>query len=119
MINNLQKYSILFIALVMISGCQKAPENQLLKDRLKAAVKSRQMPDTTKQLVKFESPEWITLISPDIAELNRHFEYYLATVTISKRDTKTKQLQENLSETLGQEVLTSTFFKKEKTKPAV
>lgn len=111
----LQKYSLLFVALVMLYGCQKETKNQLLKDRIEAAVNSRQMPDPAKQLVSFKSPDWISLISPDIAELNRHFEYYLPTVTISKRDTKTKKLEENLSETLGQELLTSTFFKNETT----
>ncbi|MBD0850882.1 serine hydrolase domain-containing protein [Maribacter arenosus] len=115
MINYLQKYSLLLFTFVMLYGCQKETKNQLLKNRIEAAVNSRQMPDTTKQLVSFESPDWITLISPDIAELNRHFEYYLPTVTISKRDTKIKRLEENLSETLGQELLTSTFFKKETT----
>ena len=113
MINYLQKCSLLFVALVMLYGCQKETKNQLLKDRIEAAVNSRQMPDTTKQLVSFESPDWITKISQDITELNRHFEYYLPTVVISKKDTKTKKLEEILSETLGQELLTSTFFKKE------
>ena len=91
MINYLQKYSLLFVALVILIGCQKETKNQLLKDRIEAAVNSRNMPDTSKQLVVFESPEWATIISQDIAELNRHFEYYLPTVTISKKGTKTKQ----------------------------
>ena len=115
MINYLQKYSLLFVTLGMIYGCKKETKNQLLKDKIESAVNSRQMPDTAKQLVSFKSPDWITLISPDITELNRHFEYYLPTVTISKRDTKTQKLEENLSETLGEELLTSTFFKKETT----
>lgn len=115
MINYLQKYSLLFVALGMIYGCKKETKIQSLKDKVESAVNSRQMPDTTKQLVSFESPDWITLISPDITELNRHFEYYLPTVTISKEGTKTKQLEENLSETLGQEMLTSPFFNKETT----
>lgn len=115
MINYLQKYSLLFVVLGMIYGCKKETKIQSLKDKIESAVNSRQMPDTTKQLVSFESPDWITLISPDITELNRHFEYYLPTVRISKRDTKTKKLEENLSETLGQELLTSIFSKKETT----
>lgn len=115
MINYLQKYSLLFVALGMIYGCKKQTKIQSLKDKIESAVNSRQMPDTTKQLVSFESPDWITKTSQDITELNRHFEYYLPTVIISKKDTKTKKLEENLSETLGQELLTSTFFKKETT----
>lgn len=109
----IQKYGLLFVALVVLVGCQNETKSQLLKDRIEAAVNSRHMPDASKQLVVFESPEWATMISPDIAELNRHFEYYLPTVTISKKGTKTKQLEENLSETLGKEVLTGPFFNKE------
>ena len=115
MIDYIQKTGLLFLALVLLNGCQKEPKNQLLNERIAAAVDSRQMPDISKQKVSFKSPDWITLISPDVAELNRHFEYYLPTVTISKKGTKTKELERNLSETLGQEVLTSPFYEEETT----
>lgn len=113
MSNYLQKSGLLLLAMALLTGCQKEVKNQLLMDRIAAAVQSRQMPDTTKQRVPFESPEWATKISPDIAELNRHFEYYLPTVTISRQGTKTKELQKNLSETLGKEVLTGPLYQKE------
>lgn len=112
---HLQKYRLFFLVLILLYGCQKENTNQLLNDRVDAAINSRQMPDTTKQLVSFKSPDWITKISQDKVELNRHFEYYLPTVTIRKGDTKTRQLEEGISKTLGQELLSSTFFKKETT----
>lgn len=115
MIKNLQQYSLFFIALVLLEGCQKESKSQLLNARIEVAVSSIQMPDTSKQRVSFKSPDWITMISQDVAELNRNFEYYLPTVSISKNGTKPKHLEYSLSETLGHKVLTSSFYEKETT----
>jgi CubicO group peptidase (beta-lactamase class C family) len=63
--------------------------------------------------VSFTAPHWIEGRGPHSTEIFRHLENYIPTVLIQKGGTETRKLVENISNTLGKEMLTSAFFEKE------
>lgn len=107
---------IIFFSLLLFIGCRQQIEQEKelsLEDKITLAVESRKIPTPDEQKVSFTAPHWIEGRGPHSTEIFRHLENYLPTVLIEKGSTKTRELPENISSTLGQEILTSTFFGKE------
>ncbi|TNE55535.1 MAG: class A beta-lactamase-related serine hydrolase [Bacteroidetes bacterium] len=104
--------TIFSLSLVLCIGCKQAQELSL-EDKIAAAVESRKIPSPGEQKVSFTAPEWIEGRGPNSTEIFRHLENYIPTVLIEKGDTKTTELPEHTSNTLGQEILTSTYFQQE------
>jgi CubicO group peptidase (beta-lactamase class C family) len=115
--NRILLNAIIFFGLFLIIGCKpqaKQLEKQLsLEDKITLAVESRKIPTPDKQKVSFTAPEWIEGRGSHSTEIFSHLENYLPTILIEKGSNKTKELPENISSTLGQEILTSKFFEKE------
>lgn len=109
---------IVFFSLLLFIGCkqQVTPEKELsLEDKIQLAVKSRKIPNPSEQKVSFTAPHWIEGRGPHSTEIFSHLENYLPTALIEKGSMETRELPENISSTLGQEILTSAFFEKETT----
>tara|TARA_R110002095_G_scaffold119227_1_gene103826 strand:+ start:34 stop:1389 length:1356 start_codon:yes stop_codon:yes gene_type:complete len=107
---------IIIFSLILFIGCkqQATQEKELsLEDKITLAIESRKIPTPDEQKVSFTAPEWIEGRGPHSTEIFRHLENYIPTVLIEKGDTETNELAENISNTLGQELLTSTFFENE------
>ena len=114
--NSILLNTIIFFSLFLFIGCQQqvAQEKELsLEDKIKLAIASRKIPNPSEQKVSFTAPHWIEGRGPHSTEIFRHLETYLPTALIEKGSTETRELPENISSTLGQEILTSTFFEKE------
>lgn len=97
-------------------GCRQQAEHikeLSLEDKITLAVESRKIPTPDEQKVSFTAPHWIEGRGPHSTEIFSHLENYLPTALIEKGSTEIRALPENISSTLGQEVLTSTFFEKE------
>ena len=105
--------AIIFFSLFLLIGCKQQVKELALEDKIRLAVESRKVPVPNEQKVSFTSPEWIEGRGPHSTEIFRHLENYIPTILIEKGATKTKELPKNSSNTLGQELLTTTFFKKE------
>lgn len=105
--------AIIFFSLFLLIGCKQQVKQLALEDKIRLAVESRKVPVPNEQKVSFTSPEWIEGRGPHSTEIFRHLENYIPTILIEKGATKTKELPKNSSNTLGQELLTTTFFKKE------
>ena len=113
---NRKTLSTIVCCLLLLFACKqevKQVKEPSLEDKIALAVKSRKIPKPADQKVSFTSPEWVVERGPHSTEIFRHMENYIPTVLIEKGNTKTRKLPENLSHTLGQEILTSTFFEKE------
>ncbi len=107
---------IIFFNLFLFAGCKqqvKQVKELSLEDKISLAVKSRKIPTSSEQKVSFTAPEWIEGRGSHSTEIFSHLENYLPTALIEKGSTETRTLPEKISSTLGQEVLTSTFFEKE------
>ena len=104
---------ISFFGLVFLNSCLAQETSITLEDKIKLAVESRKIPNPSEQKVSFTAPHWIEGRGPHSTEIFSHLENYLPTVLIEKGNTKTRKLLENISKTLGGEVLTSPFFGKE------
>lgn len=114
--NRIISNSIIFFSLLLLMGCkqQAIQEKELsLEDKIEVAIASRKIPNSSAQKVSFTAPHWIEGRGPHSTEIFRHLENYLPTALIEKGSTETKELPKNISSTLGQEILTSTFFEKE------
>ena len=105
--------SIGFLSLVLFISCKQQHKALSLEEKITLAVASRKIPVASEQKVSFTSPHWIEGRGPHSTEIFSHLENYIPTVLIEKGGTETKELKENISNTLGQEMLTSTFFEKE------
>lgn len=107
--------SIIFIllALFLLIGCKQETKEPALNDKIAMAVASRKIPAQSEQQVSFTAPEWIEERGPQSTEIFRHLENYLPTVLIEKGASETIDLPENISPTLGKEILTSTYYKEE------
>ena len=106
-------YTIIFLIPILLMGCHQKEVEQPLQEKIAIAIKSRKIPSVEKQNVIFLSPHWIEERSTQNSEILRHLEDYLPTVIIERGETEITDLPEKLSSSLGQEILTSTYFKKE------
>ena len=88
-------------------------EELSLDEKIKIAINSRKMPAIKKQKEIYASPPWIDERSPRLSERLRNLEKYLPTIAILKGNTEVTKLEQNLSKSLGQEPLFSTYVKKE------
>jgi CubicO group peptidase (beta-lactamase class C family) len=104
---------IILISIILFIGCKQQVKELSLEDKIAEAVESRKIPLPNEQKVSFTSPEWIEGRGSHSTEIFRHLENYIPTVSIERGDTEIKELPENISNTLGQEILTSIYFKKE------
>lgn len=114
--NRIISNAIILFSLFLFIGCKqgvKHVKELSLEDKIALAVESRKIPTPAEQKVSFTAPEWIEGRGPHSTEIFRHLENYLPTVLIEKGSTETRELSENISSTLGQEILTSNFFEKE------
>jgi len=105
--------NITFLILVLFFGCKSQTDESSLENKISEAVKSRKIPDINSQNVTFNPYKWGIERGAHSTEIFNHFEEYLPTILIEKGNTATNTLDENFENTLGQEVLTSGFFKKE------
>lgn len=113
--NRITSIAIIFFLFLAI-GCKqqaKQAKELSLEDKITLAVESRKIPSPSEQKVSFTAPHWIEGRGPHSTEIFRHLENYLPTILIEKGSTETRELPENISSTLGQEILTSTFFGRE------
>ena len=108
-------YAIGILIVILLQGCRQKEEELSLEDRIDIAIYSRKIPSIDKQNVIFSSPHWIEERSALNSEILSHLEDYLPTVIIERGETEITDLQEQLSNSIGQEILTSTYFKKETT----
>ena len=111
--NKLSLNVLIILSFLLFLGCKQEVEKLNLEAKIESAVASRKIPDTSQQKVPFETPESIIGRGPHITEIFGHMENYIPTVLIEKGNTKTRKLPENISNTLGQEILTSSYFQKE------
>ncbi|MFK7924502.1 MAG: serine hydrolase domain-containing protein [Bacteroidia bacterium] len=115
-INEIRSNTIIIFCLFLLFSCKnevKQLNEPSLEDKIAAAVESRKIPTLNEQKVDFTAPEWIEGRGPHSTEIFRHLENYIPTVLIEKGSTETKALPMNISNTLGQEILSSTFIQKE------
>ena len=106
-------YVIGLLFVILLQGCLQKEKELSLEDKIAIAIESRKIPSIEKQNVIFSSPHWVEERSPQNSEILRHLEDYLPTVIIERGETEITDLPEKLSSSLGQEILTSTYFKKE------
>jgi CubicO group peptidase (beta-lactamase class C family) len=106
-------YSIGLLTLVILLGCKQKEKELSLKDKITLAVESRRIPPINNQKIIFSSPHWIEERGSQTSEILRHVENYLPTISIEKGSSEVTDLPVNLSSSLGKEILTSTYFKKE------
>lgn len=108
---------IVFFNLLLFIGCKQQvkdlTKDLTLEDKIVIAVASRKIPVPNEQKVAFDALNWPFDIGPQNTEVFSNLEHYLPTALIEKGTTETKPLPKNISITLGQEILTSNFFKKE------
>ena len=114
MLNNKVSLNVIIIfSLLLLIGCKQQAKELTLEEKITLAIESRRIPTSKDQKVSFTVPESIIGRGPQITEIFSHMENYIPSVLIEKGNTKTTKLPENISQTLGQEILTSAFFKKE------
>ena len=101
------------LSLLLFVGCKKQVKELTLEEKIALAVESRKIPTSKDHKIIFTIPESLIGRGPQITEVFSHMENYIPTVLIEKGNTKTIKLPENISQTLGQEILTSAFFEKE------
>ena len=101
------------LSFLLFIGCKQKDKELSLGEKVTLAIASRKIPLPSEQKVSFTSPEWIEGRGPHSTEIFRHLENYIPTVLIEKGGMETRGLPENISNILGQEILTSTFFEKE------
>ncbi len=111
--NKLSLNVLIILSLLLFTGCKQQVKEATLEEKIALAVESRKIPSSKEQKVSFTVPESIIGRGPHITEIFSHMENYIPTVLIEKGNTKTRKLPENISKTIGQEVLTSAFFEKE------
>ena len=114
MITNKMSLKVLItLSLLLFVGCKKQVKELTLEEKIALAVESRKIPTSKDHKIIFTVPESLIGRGPQITEVFSHMENYIPTVLIEKGNTKTIKLPENISQTLGQEILTSAFFEKE------
>ncbi|NNL16519.1 MAG: serine hydrolase [Flavobacteriaceae bacterium] len=111
--NKVSINAIIIFSFLLLIGCKQQAKELTLEEKITLAIESRRIPTLKDQKVSFTVPESIIGRGPQITEIFSHMENYIPTVLIEKGNTKTTKLPENTSNTLGQEILTSTFFEKE------
>lgn len=111
--NKIILITIVFFSLLLFIGCKQQIKELTLEDKIALAVESRKIPVPNEQKAPFEALNWPFDIGPQNTEIFSNLEYYLPTVLIEKGTTETKVLPKNISNTLGQKILTSIFFKEE------
>ena len=111
--NKLSLKVLIIFSLLLLIGCKQQVKELNLEEKIALAVESRKIPTSKDHKVNFTVPESIIGRGPQITEVLSHMENYIPTVLIEKGNTKTTKLPENISHTLGQEILTSAFFEKE------
>lgn len=97
---------------LLLHGCQQKEEPSL-DEKIKIAINSRKMPSIEKQNEIYALPPWIEERSTRHSKRLRNLEDYLPTIAILKENTKVTKLEQNLSKSLGQEILSSSYIKKE------
>lgn len=110
--------AIVVFCLLLLIDCKqevKQVKEPSLEDKIALAVESRKIPTPDEQKVSFTAPEWVEGRGPQSTEIFRHLENYLPTILIEKGTKETKELPKNISNALGEKVLTSAYFKKETT----
>ncbi len=105
--------SIGLVLLIVLIACNQKEEAMSLEDKIAHAVESRKMPLLSNKELIFSSPHWLLESNQQHSEIIRQLENYLPTIEIEKGNSKTTDLPKNISNSLGQEILTSAFFKKE------
>ncbi len=114
--NRIKSIAIIFFSLLLTMGCKqevKQKKELSLNDKITLAIESRKIPAPDQQKVSFTAPEWIEGRGPHSTEIFRHLENYIPTVLIKKGETEIQELRKNTSFTLGEQILTSSFFEKE------
>lgn len=111
--NKVSLNAIIIFSFLLLIGCKQQAKELTLEEKIVLAVESRKIPKAKDQKVSFTVPESIIGRGPQITEIFSHMENYIPTVLIEKGNTKATKLPVNISNTLGQEILTSEFFKKE------
>jgi len=111
--NKVSLNAIIIFSFLLLIGCKQQAKELTLEEKITLAIESRRIPTSKDQKVSFTVPESIIGRGPQITEIFSHMENYIPTVLIEKGNTKTTKLPENISHTLGQEILTSAFFEKE------
>jgi CubicO group peptidase (beta-lactamase class C family) len=105
--------TIIIFSFLLLIGCKQQAKELTLEEKIVLAVESRKIPTSKDHKVSFTLPESLIGRGPQITEVFSHMENYIPTILIEKGNTKTTKLPENISQTLGQEILTSTYFEKE------
>jgi CubicO group peptidase (beta-lactamase class C family) len=114
MLNNKVSLNVIIVfCLLLLIGCKQQAKELTLEEKITLATESRKIPTSKDHKVSFTLPESLIGRGPQITEVFSHMENYIPTVLIEKGNTKTTKLPENISQTLGQEILTSAFFEKE------
>lgn len=114
MLNSKVSLNAIFIfCLLLLIGCKQQAKELTLEEKITLAAESRKIPTSKDHKVSFTLPESLIGRGPQITEVFSHMENYIPTILIEKGNTKTTKLPENISQTLGQEILTSAYFKKE------
>jgi CubicO group peptidase (beta-lactamase class C family) len=107
-------YVIASLILILVQSCHKKKDVELsLENKIVSAIEARKIPSIEKQNIIFSSPHWVEERSTLNSEILRHLEDYLPTVIIERGETEITDLPEKLSTSIGHEVLTSTYYKKE------
>ncbi|MFD2585903.1 serine hydrolase domain-containing protein [Croceitalea marina] len=105
--------AIIIFSFLLLIGCKEQVKELTLEEKITLALESRKIPTSKDHKVSFTLPESLIGRGPQITEVFRHMENYIPTILIEKGNTKTTKLPENISHTLGQEILTSAYFEKE------
>ena len=105
--------AIIIFCLLLLIGCKQQAKEFTLEEKTTLAVESRKIPTSKDHKVSFTLPESLIGRGPHITEVFSHMENYIPTILIEKGNTKTTKLPENISQTIGQEILTSAYFEKE------
>lgn len=111
--NKLSLNTIIIFSFVLLIGCKQKAKELTLEEKITLAIESRRIPTAKDHKVSFTIPESLIGRGPQITEVFSHMENYIPTILIEKGNTKTTKLLENISHTLGQEILTSAYFEKE------
>ncbi len=105
--------SIYVLSLFLTIGCKSQNQPLSIKDKVSLAIASRKIPVKSEQKVPLIYPDWLLKKSPHSTEIFRSLESYLPTIEIKKGNIATRILSKTISTTLGGEILSSPFFKKQ------
>ena len=105
--------SICTLTLFLLIGCKSQNQPLSLKNKVSFAIESRKIPVKSEQKVSLIYPDWLLKKGPHSTEIFRNLENYLPSIEIKKGNIATRILPKNISTTLGEEILSSPFFKKQ------